>query len=57
MEWWNAIGTYAAQFGNLPALAVDMAMNGPQHSDLGFALADKAQRTPAPIEVYPQQGD
>lgn len=53
MEWWNSVGTYAMQLSQAPALAIDMAMAGPQHSDLGYALADKIQRTPTPLNVYP----
>lgn len=51
MEWWNAVGAYYAQTG-IPALAMDMATGGPQHSDLGYALIDKSQRTAAPLEIY-----
>jgi hypothetical protein len=36
-----------------PALAVDMAMNGPNSDFVGYDLAYGLQATASPIDVYP----
>jgi hypothetical protein len=53
MEWWNRIGNYASFFGDTPALAVDMALHGPEANFLGYDLAYGLQGSPTPIDVYP----
>lgn len=54
MEWWNeGVGTYAAFFGNYPALAMDFATNSGMHQDMGGAnMAAAIQSNPTPMPVY-----
>lgn len=54
MDWWDALGNYAAFFPDSPSLAVDMTTNHPMsHAYLGYPLAYALQDTPSPIQVYP----
>lgn len=53
MDWWTEVGNMASFMPDQPALAVDMAVNGPAYHAFGLDLADGVQRTPAPLEVYP----
>jgi len=52
MEWFERLGAMYQLFNNAPALAYDMAINGPQ-TDQAYDLAFAAQNTAAPIDVYP----
>ena len=51
MDWFNDLGAYAMFLGT-PALAVDMATNGPK-GDFGFYLSAMMQRTSEPLTAYP----
>lgn len=53
MDWWDAIGNYAAFLPQAPALAVDMATGAHSNDYLGYPLAYALQDTPTPIQVYP----
>jgi hypothetical protein len=53
MNWWTQIGNYLGFFGETPALAVDMALHGPNADFLGYGLAFGLQASPTPIDVYP----
>ncbi|MEV7814251.1 hypothetical protein AB0P05_26525 [Streptomyces flaveolus] len=53
MNWWTQIGNYASFFGDTPALAVDMALHGPNADFVGYGLAYGLQASPTPIDVYP----
>jgi hypothetical protein len=53
MDWWNQIGNYVDFFGETPALAVDMALNGPNANHVGYDLAFGLQAAQTPIDVYP----
>lgn len=55
MDWWTSIGNMVSFFGDTPALAVDMALNGPNADHIGYDLAYGLQATPTPIDVYPPQ--
>lgn len=56
MGWWDQIGNYASFFGDTaPALAVDMALHGPNADHVGYDLAYGLQSTPTPIDVYPSE--
>jgi hypothetical protein len=55
MDWWNEIGNYVSLFGGTPALAVDMALHGPNADHVGYGLAYGLQSTPTPIDVYPAE--
>jgi hypothetical protein len=52
MDFWNNIGAMYQFFPDTPALAVDMALKGPQ-TDVGYALAYGLQNTQTPLDVYP----
>jgi hypothetical protein len=56
MDWWDTIGNYLGLFGDTPALAVDMALYGPNANHVGYALAYGLQASPTPIDVYPAEG-
>lgn len=55
MEWWDQIGNFASFFGDTPALAVDMALHGPNANFVGYDLAYGLQMSPTAIDVYPAQ--
>lgn len=56
MDWWQTIGNYMNFFGDTaPALAVDMALNGPNANHVGYALAYGLQATPTAIDLYPSE--
>jgi hypothetical protein len=55
MDWWETLGNYASFFGDTPALAVDMALHGPNAAHLGYDLAYGLQATPTTIDVYPSE--
>jgi hypothetical protein len=55
MDWWETLGNYASFFGDTPALAFDMAMNGPNANYVGYGLAYGLQATATPIDVYPSE--
>jgi hypothetical protein len=55
MGWWTQVGNYVSFFGDTPALAVDMALHGPEANFLGYDLAYGLQGTPTPIDVYPDE--
>jgi hypothetical protein len=54
MEFWDQIGNFAAFMPGAPALAVDMATNGPNPDMMGYDLAYGLQATPQPISLYPE---
>lgn len=55
MDWWDTIGNFTSFFGETPALAVDMALHGPNANHVGYDLAFGLQATPTPIDVYPSE--
>lgn len=52
MEWADRLGAMYQFFNSTPALAADMAHNGPQ-DDFAYTLAYGLQNTPVPLNVYP----
>lgn len=52
MEWADRLGAMYQFFNQTPALAHDMAANGPQ-TDFAFTLAYGLQNSPTDIDVYP----
>jgi hypothetical protein len=52
MEWADRLGAMYQFFNQTPALAHDMAVNGPQ-GDLAYHMAYALQNTSANIDVYP----
>lgn len=55
MNWWTTFGNYLGFFDETPALAFDMAMNGPNAAHIGYGLAYGLQSTATPIDVYPSE--
>jgi hypothetical protein len=55
MNWWTQIGNYMSFFDETPALAVDMALNGPNAAHVGYDLAFGLQASKTPIDVYPSE--
>lgn len=55
MNWWQQIGNYVSFFGDTPALAVDMALDGPNADHVGYDLAFGLQAASTPIDVYPSE--
>jgi hypothetical protein len=55
MGWWDQIGNYTSFFGDTPALAVDMALHGPNANHVGYDLAFGLQAASTPIDVYPTE--
>lgn len=53
MGWADSIGNYLSFLGDTPALAVDMALHGPNPDHVGYGLAFGLQAAPTPIDVYP----
>jgi len=53
MDWWDQVGNYVSFFGDTPALAVDMALHGPNANHVGYDLAYGLQMAPTAIDVYP----
>jgi hypothetical protein len=53
VDWWDQIGNYTTFFGDTPALAVDMALNGPNADHVGYDLGYGLQSSQTPIDVYP----
>lgn len=56
MDWFNQLGNMTALFPDTPALAWDMALNGPNPDLVGYGIAYGLQVTPTPIDVYPAEG-
>jgi hypothetical protein len=56
VNWWTQVGNYMTFFDETPALAVDMALHGPNPNFIGYGLAFGLQSTPETIDVYPQEG-
>lgn len=56
MDWWETLGNYVGFFGDTPALAVDMALHGPNANHVGYDLAFGLQAASTPIDVYPPEG-
>lgn len=52
MEWADRLGAMYQFFIATPALAHDMAINGPQ-TDFAYSMAFGLQNTAADINVYP----
>jgi hypothetical protein len=52
MEWADRLGAMYQFFNETPALAHDMAINGPQN-DFAYTLAYGLQNASADIDVYP----
>lgn len=55
MDWWDAVGNMYAFMPDAPALAYDMALNGPDPDRVGYDLAYGLQAASTPIEVYPPE--
>jgi len=55
MDFWNQIGNYATFFPDTPALAVDMALNGPNANHVGYDLAYGLQASQTAVDVYPAE--
>jgi hypothetical protein len=55
VDWWDSIGNMTSFFGDTPALAVDMALNGPNPDHVGYDLAFGLQAAQTPIDVYPSE--
>lgn len=55
MDWWESIGNMVGFMGDTPALAVDMALSGPNPDHVGYDLAFGLQAAPTPIDVYPSE--
>lgn len=55
MDWFNALGNFAAFFPDTPGLAWDMALNGADPDLVGYGLAYGLQVSPTPIDVYPPE--
>ena len=55
MDWWQEVGNYLGFFDETPALAVDMALHGPNANHVGYDLAFGLQAAATPIDVYPSQ--
>lgn len=53
MAWFSALGNMVSMFPDTPALAVDMALNGADPDLMGYTMAYGLQKTPIPINVYP----
>lgn len=56
MDWWNQVGNYLGFFDETPALAVDMALSGPNPGVVGYDLAFGLQAARTPIDIYPAEG-
>jgi hypothetical protein len=50
----DQVGNYVSFFGDTPALAVDMALHGPNANHVGYDLAYGLQMAPTAIDVYPR---
>ena len=55
MNWWTQVGNYLGFFDETPALAVDMALSGPNANHVGYDLAFGLQASRTPIDVYPSE--
>lgn len=55
MGWWTQFGNYLSFFDETPALAFDMALNGPNPGHVGYDLAFGLQAARTPIDVYPSE--
>ena len=55
MDWWDSIGNMMGFMGDTPALAVDMALHGPNPDHVGYDLAFGLQASATPIDVYPSE--
>jgi hypothetical protein len=55
VDWWQSVGNMVDFFGDTPALAVDMALNGANPDHVGYDLAFGLQAAPTPIDVYPSE--
>lgn len=55
MNWWTQIGNYMGFFDETPALAVDMALNGPNANHVGYDLAFGLQASKTSLDVYPSE--
>ena len=52
MDWWEQLGAHLAFYPDTPALAYDMAMNGPAEH-VAYILNNGLQQTDVPLDVYP----
>jgi hypothetical protein len=55
VDWFQTLGNYVDLFPDTPALAVDMALHGPNANHVGYGLAFGMQATPTEIDVYPSE--
>lgn len=55
MDWFTQLGNMASLFPDAPALAWDMALNGPNPDLAGYGIAYGLQATSTPIDVYPSE--
>lgn len=56
MDWFQKLGNMVLFMPDTPALAFDMAINGPQHDQFAYSLAYNMQNTPEGLDVYPAEG-
>jgi hypothetical protein len=56
MDWFNRLGSYYMFLSSAPALAMDLALNGPNADRLGYALANSVNATSAEFDPYPSEG-
>lgn len=55
MDWFNQVGNMMRFLPDTPALAWDMAVNGPNADLAGYGLAYGMQVSPTPFDVYPAE--
>lgn len=55
MDWWQTLGNYMDFMGDTPALAVDMALYGPNANHVGYGLAFGVQASSTEMDVYPSE--
>lgn len=53
MNWWSQFGNYLSFLDDTPALAFDLAMDGPNANYVGYDLAFGLQAAKTPLDVYP----
>jgi hypothetical protein len=55
VDWWQQVGNMVGFMSETPALAVDMALHGPNADHVGYDLAFGLQATAMPLDVYPSE--
>lgn len=56
MDWWLKLNNMYQFMPDTPALAVSMALDGPQHDQFAYSLAYNMQNSPEGLDVYPAEG-